>query len=105
MPLQVYQNLSNLLLFHQVFQAVLESGKVFILFYYWFLLFQLKKIFMRWIGGRESSNVDDRRGISGGGIAIGGGIIGVIVVVLRLLLGGGGGGDEGQIPIQFPGQP
>ena len=55
---------------------------------------------MRWIGGRESTNVDDRRGISGGGLAVGGGIIGVIVVVLRLLLGGGG--EDVQLPI--PGQ-
>jgi predicted metalloprotease len=59
---------------------------------------------MRWIGGRESSNVDDRRGFSAGGIAAGGGIIGVIVIVLRLLLGGGGT-DDGSIPqIQLPGQ-
>ena len=59
---------------------------------------------MRWIGGRESSNVDDRRGIGAGGIAVGGGILGVIVVILQLLLGGGGG-DEGQTPqIQIPGQ-
>ena len=59
---------------------------------------------MRWIGGRESSNVDDRRGIGAGGIAVGGGILGAIVLVLQLLLGGGGGGEEGQIPIQIPGQ-
>ena len=58
---------------------------------------------MRWIGGRQSSNVDDRRGVSVGGIAAGGGIIGVIVIVLRLLLGGGG--DDTSIPIQFPSQP
>lgn len=58
---------------------------------------------MRWIGGRQSSNVDDRRGLSAGGIAAGGGIIGVIVVILNMLLGGGGG-DEGSIPIQLPGQ-
>src|SRR5678809_1492329 len=59
---------------------------------------------MRWIGGRESSNVDDRRGVSTGGIVAGGGIIGVIVIVLRLLLGGGGT-DDGSIPqIQLPGQ-
>src|SRR5213596_2595759 len=57
---------------------------------------------MRWIGGRESSNVDDRRGLStGGGVAIGGGIIGVIFLVVKLLLGGGESGDE---QVQFPGQ-
>jgi predicted metalloprotease len=58
---------------------------------------------MRWIGGRQSSNVDDRRGFSAGGIAAGGGIIGVIVLVLNMLLGGGGG-EDGSIPIQLPGQ-
>lgn len=58
---------------------------------------------MRWIGGRQSSNVDDRRGVSAGGIAAGGGIIGVIVLVLNLLLGGGGT-EDGSIPIQLPGQ-
>jgi len=58
---------------------------------------------MRWIGGRQSSNVDDRRGVSAGGVAAGGGIIGIIVMVLYSLLGGGGG-DEGSIPIQLPGQ-
>jgi uncharacterized protein len=58
---------------------------------------------MRWIGGRQSSNVDDRRGVSAGGIAAGGGIIGVIVLVLNLLLGGGGT-EDGSIPVQLPGQ-
>ena len=58
---------------------------------------------MRWRGGRVSTNVDDRRGIGAGGIAVGGGILGAIVLVLQLLLGGGGG-EEGQIPIQIPGQ-
>jgi predicted metalloprotease len=43
---------------------------------------------MRWRGERESSNVDDRRGIStGGGVAIGGGIVGVIVLIFKLLTG------------------
>ena len=58
---------------------------------------------MRWVGGRQSTNVDDRRGIGAGGIAVGGGILGAIVLVLQLLLGGGGG-DEGQLPIPMPGQ-
>lgn len=55
---------------------------------------------MRWIGGRESSNVDDRRGMStGGGVAIGGGIIGVIFLVIKLLLGG-----NSTDQVQLPGQ-
>jgi predicted metalloprotease len=57
---------------------------------------------MRWIGGRQSSNVDDRRGISAGGVAAGGGVIAVIFFILRALLGGGGEGTD--IPIQVPGQ-
>ena len=58
---------------------------------------------MSWIGGRQSTNVDDRRGIGAGGIAVGGGILGAIVLVLQLLLGGGSG-EEGQLPIPMPGQ-
>jgi len=58
---------------------------------------------MRWIGGRESGNVEDRRGVSGGGIAAGGGILGIIATVLYFLLGGGGN-DNGSIPLQVPQQ-
>ena len=43
---------------------------------------------MKWMGQRESTNVEDRRGISGGGIAVGGGIVGVIVLLVKLFLGG-----------------
>jgi hypothetical protein len=50
---------------------------------------------MLWQGRRESSNVDDRRGISGGGIAAGGGIIGVIVLLINFFMGGG---DVSQLP-------
>lgn len=56
---------------------------------------------MRWIGGRESSNVDDRRGISTGGVALGGGVIGVLYLLFRFFLGGGSGVPD---PSQFPGQ-
>jgi predicted metalloprotease len=45
---------------------------------------------MLWQGRRQSSNVDDRRGIGGGSILAGGGIIGVIALVLNFLLGGDG---------------
>src|SRR5688572_22574250 len=44
---------------------------------------------MLWKGRRESTNVEDRRGMSGKGIAVGGGIIGVIVLLLNMFLGGG----------------
>lgn len=56
---------------------------------------------MLWRGRRGSSNVDDRRGISGGGVAAGGGIIGVIIYLLYTFLGGGG--DSSAPPPVLPG--
>ena len=46
---------------------------------------------MRWRGQRESSNVEDRRGMGGRGktIALGGGGLGLIVMVVVVLLCGG----------------
>jgi predicted metalloprotease len=55
-------------------------------------------ITMRWAGRRESSNVDDRRGLSGGGIAAGGGVLGIIVYVLYSFLSGNPV-DPSQIPM------
>ena len=55
---------------------------------------------MLWKGRRESTNVDDRRGMSGGGLAIGGGVIGVIALLINFFLGGG---DASQLPQQLPG--
>lgn len=43
---------------------------------------------MKWMGRRESGNVEDRRGFGGGGLIAGGGIIGVIYLVIQLLMGG-----------------
>ncbi len=64
------------------------------------IFFTFNKIkFMRWQGRQGSSNVDDRRGISGGGIAIGGGILGIIALVVNFLLSDG---DISQLPL--PGQ-
>jgi len=57
---------------------------------------------MFWKGRRGSTNVDDRRGISGGGIAAGGGIIGVIIYLLYTFLGGSGG-DSSTVPPILPG--
>ncbi len=43
---------------------------------------------MKWRGRRQSDNVEDRRGMSGGGKAIvGGGIIGIIVLLLNIFGG------------------
>ncbi len=55
---------------------------------------------MLWKGRRESTNVDDRRGMSGGGLAVGGGIIGVIALLINFFLGGG---DASQLPQNVPG--
>ena len=39
--------------------------------------------------GRESSNIEDRRGMGGRGIAVGGGGIGILVLALVIYLCGG----------------
>ena len=50
-------------------------------------------------GRRESSNVEDRRGMSGGTKAgLGGGIMGIIIALVAMFMGGGGGGlDLGSV--------
>ncbi|MCZ2390457.1 MAG: zinc metallopeptidase [Acidobacteria bacterium] len=64
---------------------------------------------MRWKDLRGSSNIEDRRGISGRGIALGGGGLGVIVIALAVLLCGGdpsslfqGGGIPDGQQVQAP---
>jgi hypothetical protein len=48
---------------------------------------------MKWIGRRQSDNVDDRRGMSGGGkTLIGGGVLGIIILLLNAF-----GGENGQM--------
>ena len=43
---------------------------------------------MRWQGRRQSTNVEDRRGVSAGPIAIGGGVLGIVIaLVLALVFG------------------
>lgn len=44
---------------------------------------------MQWRNRRQSSNVEDRRGIGGRGIAVGGGGIGILVLALAIYLCGG----------------
>ncbi|HLA55587.1 MAG TPA: neutral zinc metallopeptidase [Flavobacterium sp.] len=48
---------------------------------------------MKWLGRRQSDNVEDRRGISGGKVAIGGGIIGLVILAINMFMGG----DSGQL--------
>jgi uncharacterized protein len=52
---------------------------------------------MQWFGKRESGNVDDRRGMSGGAIAGGGGILAVLIYFVSSFLNGGNI-DLSQIP-------
>jgi len=42
---------------------------------------------MRWMGQRESDNVEDRRGMSGGRLIAGGGLGTLVIVVVAMLLG------------------
>jgi len=43
---------------------------------------------MKWMGRRESDNVEDRRGMGGGGKIIGGGVGALVIGVIIYLLGG-----------------
>ena len=43
---------------------------------------------MKWGGRRQSDNLEDRRGVSGGQVAAGGGIIGIIILVINMFMGG-----------------
>jgi predicted metalloprotease len=54
---------------------------------------------MLWRGREGSSNVEDRRGLSGGGLAVGGGIGGLIIGLLYMLLGG----NPSDAPVLLPG--
>ena len=43
---------------------------------------------MKWLGRRQSDNMEDRRGMSGGKLVAGGGIIGVIILLINMFMGG-----------------
>ena len=43
---------------------------------------------MKWMGRRESGNMEDRRSVSGGKVALGGGVIGIIFLLVQAYLGG-----------------
>ena len=55
---------------------------------------------MKWRSGRRSTNVDDRRGMSGRRMAVGGGAIGVIVLLVSIFTGTDLSGLLNQIPLQ-----
>ena len=53
---------------------------------------------MRWRGERQSSNIEDRRGMSGGKIAVGGGLGTVLLLIIALIFGA----DPRQLLEQMP---
>jgi len=56
---------------------------------------------MRWRGERQSTNIEDRRGIGGGKIAVGGGLGTIVILILALLFGA----DPRQLLEQAPSEP
>lgn len=42
---------------------------------------------MKWRGRRRSSNMEDRRGMSGGKMLLGGGVIGIVVLLIQMFTG------------------
>ena len=53
---------------------------------------------MRWRGERQSTNIEDRRGLSGGKVAVGGGIGTILLLIIALLFGA----DPRQLLEQVP---
>jgi uncharacterized protein len=53
---------------------------------------------MRWRGERQSTNIEDRRGLSGGKVALGGGIGTLVILIIALLFGA----DPRQLLEQVP---
>lgn len=53
---------------------------------------------MRWRGERQSTNIEDRRGLSGGKVAVGGGIGTLLLLIIALLFGA----DPRQLLEQVP---
>lgn len=43
---------------------------------------------MKWLGRRESDNIDDRRKFSGGKLAFGGGVVGIIFLIIQTYISG-----------------
>jgi len=56
---------------------------------------------MRWRGERQSSNIEDRRGMSAGKVAVGGGLGSIVILIIALLLGA----DPRQLLEQVPTDP
>lgn len=56
---------------------------------------------MRWRGERQSSNIEDRRGLSAGKVAVGGGLGTVLLLIIALIFGA----DPRQLLEQLPATP
>ncbi len=56
---------------------------------------------MRWQGERQSSNIEDRRGMSAGKVAVGGGLGTVLLLIIALIFGA----DPRQLLEQLPTEP
>ncbi|WP_417940322.1 neutral zinc metallopeptidase [Flavobacterium sp. RS13.1] len=59
---------------------------------------------MKWLGRRQSDNVEDRRGFSGGKAVLGGGVLGIIILLLNVF-GGETGQTIGNVLEQLQGSP
>ena len=59
---------------------------------------------MRWRGERQSSNIEDRRGMSGGKIAVGGGLGTVLLLIIALIFGADPRQLLEQLPTEQPSQ-
>lgn len=44
---------------------------------------------MRWRDQRQSDNIEDRRGMSGGRVAVGGGGLGIVILAIAIYMCGG----------------
>ena len=56
---------------------------------------------MRWRGERQSTNIEDRRGLSGSKVAVGGGLGTVLLIIIALIFGA----DPRQLLEQLPENP
>ena len=59
---------------------------------------------MRWRGERQSTNIEDRRGLSGGKVAVGGGLGTLLVIIIALLFGADPRQLLEQVPSEQPSQ-
>jgi uncharacterized protein len=59
---------------------------------------------MRWRGERQSANIEDRRGLSGGKVAVGGGLGTLLVIIIALLFGADPRQFLEQVPTDQPSQ-